>query len=371
MNRANGVALSAIDTPALLIDLNRLRTNIDRMGQAMDQNGVVLRPHFKTSKMIEVARMQLEAGAIGFTCATSGEIQALIDAGIQDIFWANSIATPQKAKLAAEFAAQARLSVGLDSQELAILLNVAAESKGVVISCLLEIDTGLHRTGVVEEDALKLAEDVSRLKNLQIIGVYMHEGQLAGICNSRDELRRAGISAAEILVNVAKTLRQAGHQIEVVSVGSTPGWDSAPLVDGVTEARPGTYVFFDANQFRLGSTSLENCALTVRTTVVSTQHDSSIVVDAGIKAMSSDPSNYGSTLGIPISESGEVIESLEFVRGYEEHGVLEGMASKRFAVGDAIHILPNHACGVVNMWSRIYVIENGKIVGVWTPVGRH
>ena len=363
--------LSAIDTPALVIDVKRLRANITRMSDAMTKNGVALRPHFKTSKMIEVAKMQLDAGAIGFTCATSREVQALIDAGITDIFWANSTATPNKARLAAQFSSKAQLTVGLDSHELAILLNNAAESEGVTISCLLEIDTGLHRTGVTPESALKLAQLILELRNLRMIGVYMHEGQLASIRTSREELRKAGVSAATILVGVAEELRQAGHQIDIVSVGSTPGWDSAPLVSGITEARPGTYVFFDANQLRLESTSLENCALTVRTTVVSAHQHGSVVIDSGIKAMSSDPSNMGSTWGIPLHESGEQITSLEFTRAYEEHGIVEGAGAGTLKVGDAIHILPNHACGVVNMWSRIHVISDGIVIGSWTPVGRY
>ena len=362
---------STIDTPALDIDLSKLHTNIARMAHVMTENGVSLRPHFKTSKMIEVARMQLDAGAIGFTCATSREIQALFNAGIDNIFWANSTATPAKAKLAAKLSSKARLTVGLDSHELAILLNNAAESEGVEISCLLEIDTGLHRTGVTPDSALKLAQAIAELKNLRIVGVYMHEGQLASIRDSRDELRKAGNSAAAILVNVAQELRRVGHQIDVVSVGSTPGWDSAPFVDGVTEARPGTYVFFDANQIRLGSTTLENCALTVRTTVVSAHQSGSVVIDAGIKAMSSDPSNKGSTWGIPLRASDEIFESLEFTRAYEEHGILEGVGAKKLGVGDVIHILPNHACGVVNMWSRINVINDGIVVGNWAPVGRY
>jgi D-serine deaminase-like pyridoxal phosphate-dependent protein len=365
------IADSTIDTPALTIDLSRLKANIARMAHTMAENGVSLRPHFKTSKMIEVARTQLEAGAIGFTCATSREIRALLNAGIDNIFWANSTATPAKAKFAAELTSKARLTVGLDSLELAILLNNAAESEGVKISCLLEIDTGLHRTGVTPDSALKLAQVVAELKNLHIVGVYMHEGHLASICDSRDELRKAGNLAATILVSVAQELLQAGHQIDVVSVGSTPGWDSAPLVDGVTEARPGTYVFFDANQIRLESTTLENCALTVRTTVVSTHQSGSVVIDAGIKAMSSDPSNKGLTWGIPLRVSGEIIELLEFTKAYEEHGILEGVGAKTLRVGDVINILPNHACGVVNMWSNIYVVNDGIVVETWSPVGRY
>jgi D-serine deaminase-like pyridoxal phosphate-dependent protein len=166
-------------------------------------------------------------------------------------------------------------------------------------------------------------------------------------------------------------LRAEGHGIDVVSVGSTPGWDSAPTVAGVTEARPGTYVFFDANQFRLRSTELDRCALTVRSSVVSAPRPGEVIIDAGIKAMSSDRSNRGDTLGIVLTPDGAPVPDVEFSRGYEEHGVLEGVGTGDWSVGDALRILPNHACGVVNMWSRVVVAEDGVVLDSWTPQARH
>jgi D-serine deaminase-like pyridoxal phosphate-dependent protein len=364
-------APDGVDTPALLIDRAKLRTNIAAMAAAMHGAGVALRPHFKTSKMLEVARLQREAGAVGFTCATAAEVEALLGDGVTDIFWANSTATRAKARLAAEFNRDARVAIGLDSIELAGLLQDAAEEAGVVIPCLLEIDTGLHRTGVGAADAIELAERVAALDRLRIEGVYMHEGQLASLRGTRAELRAAGTDAGRELVEVAETLRAAGHRIDVVSVGSTPGWDSAPLAAGVTEARPGTYVFFDANQVRLGSADVDQCALTVLTTVVSAGGSDRAIIDAGIKAMSSDRSNRGDTFGLPLAQDGWLDDSLAFDGAYEEHGVVHGTGAARLRVGDTIRLLPNHACGVVNMWSRIYVIDDNEIVDVWTPVARH
>jgi D-serine deaminase-like pyridoxal phosphate-dependent protein len=139
----------------------------------------------------------------------------------------------------------------------------------------------------------------------------------------------------------------------------------------VTEARPGTYVFFDANQLRMESATIEQCALTVLTTVVSTQRDGGVVVDAGLKAMSSDRSNRGSTFGLVLDAAGRVDESLSFDVAYEEHGLLTGPGSDRLAVGDRLRILPNHACGVVNMWSRVYAVRDGVAIEEWNPRGRH
>lgn len=363
--------LPGVDTPTLVIDRARMTANIDTMAGAMRAAGVALRPHFKTSKMLEVARMQFAAGAVGFTCATGAEVAALLADGFTDIFWANSPATTEKARLAADFNRSAHVAIGIDSLALGQLLQHAGAEAGVTIPCLLEIDTGMHRTGVQPEEALELAAALAALDHVRIEGVYMHEGQLASIRGSRPELRDAGTEAANALVEVAEQLRAAGHTITTVSVGSTPGWDSAPLAAGVTEARPGTYVFFDANQVRLGSAGIDQCALTVLTTVVKANGVDRVLVDAGIKAMSSDRSNRGDTFGLPLTRDGLLDDSLTFGVAYEEHGAMEGPSAGALRVGDTVRVLPNHACGVVNMWSRIYVIDDNEVVDVWTPVARH
>lgn len=357
-----------IQTPALVIDKTRLEANIARMAAAMDSAGVTLRPHFKTSKLIEVATMQSAAGAVGFTCSTPEEVDALLTAGFTDLFWANA-PVGSKAELAAAFNQRGRVAIGIDSVELAKPLGAAALARGVAVPVLMEIDTGLGRTGVASSKALALAQQLIRVDGLVFAGVYMHEGQLAGIGGTREQLRAAGTSAAETLVAVAEQLRAAGIPVPVVSVGSTPGWDSAPLVTGVTEARPGTYVFSDANQLRLESTTLDQCALTVLTSVVSIQRENAVIVDAGIKAMSSDRSNRGNTFGLALTSDRELDESLEFGIAYEEHGRLDGSHAR--SVGDTIQILPNHACGVINMWSFVNVLDGNGAIEIWSPVARH
>ena len=363
--------VAPLPTPALVVDVDRLDANVVAMAAAMTSAGVVLRPHFKTSKMLEVARRQLAAGAVGVTCATPEEVDALLDASIDDVFWANGTASVGKARQAADFNRRGRVAVGVDSVELAELLRDAAAAASVTIPCLIELDTGLHRTGVPAGRAVALARAVTALPGLEMVGIYTHEGQLAGIDGDRAEVRKAGLSAGATLAAVAAEIRAAGFALPIVSVGSTPGWDSAPRAEGVTEARPGTYVFFDANQLRLESAAIEQCALTVLTTVVSTQREDGVVVDAGLKAMSSDRSNRGGTFGLVLDSAGRVDESLSFDLAYEEHGLLTGPGSGRLAVGDVLRILPNHACGVVNMWSRVYAVRDGIAIEEWNPRGRH
>lgn len=362
--------VSDLDTPVLVIDRARLDANIRAMAEAMSAAGVALRPHFKTSKMVEVARRQLAAGAVGFTCATPAEVEALLDAGIADLFWANAPATPAKARFAAEANRRGRVIVGLDSAALASLVSAAAVAAGVDVPVRIEVDTGLRRTGVAAGDALALARAVDGLPGLVLDGLYMHEGQLASVPGDHEARVAAGRLASEALVGVAEHLRAAGVRVDTVSVGSTPGWDSAPFVPGVTEARPGTYVFFDANQWRLGSAEPAQCALHLHTTVVSAVRGGEVVVDAGIKALSSDRSNRGDTLGVVVDEAGEPLPGVAFARGYEEHGLVEG-AVAGWSVGDRLRVLPNHACGIVNMWSRVIVADDGDVVEQWTPVARH
>ncbi|MDZ8274872.1 alanine racemase [Microbacterium aquimaris] len=364
-------AVADLDTPALVIDRARMDANIQAMADRMRTAGIALRPHFKTSKMIEVARRQREAGAVGFTCATLNEVEALLEAGYTDLFWAHAPATPAKLHRIVEANRRGRVIVGLDSIHLVRALSDQATAAGITVPVRVEIDTGLRRTGVTAEQALEVARAVATLPGVALDGVYMHEGQLASLPGDRDDLRHAGAAAAASLVAAAELIRAEGIAVPAVSVGSTPGWDSAPFVEGVTEARPGTYVFFDANQWRLGSAPLDACALHLHTTVISTVRDGEAAIDAGIKALSSDGSNRDRSFGLVVDDGGAPLEDLEFVRAYEEHGVLDGPAADTMRVGERLRILPNHACGVVNMWSRIAIVDDTDVVDMWTPVARH
>jgi len=363
--------VDSVETPALLIDRRKMMRNIGMMADFAHKAEVVLRPHFKTSKMVEVARLQFEAGAVGFTCATMAEVQNLLSAGFQDIFWAHAPVSAGKALFVAEANRTARLAAGIDSVALAKVLSKAAVEVETEIPLLLEIDTGMARTGILASEATSVAGQISALPGIVLEGVYAHEGELASLKGERSELFAAGVAAARSLVGVAHELRGAGHAINVVSVGSTPGWESAPSVHGVTEARAGTYVFFDANQLRLGSALAHQCAVTVLTTVTSAHDEKRCVIDAGIKAMSSDRSNRGDSFGLVTAADGAIEEKILFERAYEEHGILTGAGTEALAVGSRLRVIPNHACGVVNMFSRVHVVEGGNVIDVWNPVGRH
>ncbi len=355
--------LDELPTPALLVDRARMEANLAAMSAAIGAAGVDLRPHFKTSKCLAVARRQLAQGAIGFTCATPAEVELLQDEGVDDVLWAHQPVGPAKVAFAVRALGRGGLTIALDSLDAAGPLAAAAASAGVTVPFVLEVDTGLHRAGVDPDRAVATAAALTALPALELRGVLTHEGHLAAHGSDRAGLEAAGDLAGRTLVQVAEALRADGHACPLVSVGSTPGATSAPFAAGVTEARPGTYVYFDANQVGLGSARIEQCAQTVLARVTSAQRPGTVIIDAGIKAMSSDTIATAGNLGIVCDpESGRPLDGVEFTAGNEEHGYLTGPGTSGLRVGDLLRIVPNHACGTTNMWSTLHFVEGTRAV---------
>lgn len=353
------------ETPVLVVDEARLRGNIERMAAQVGGPGRALRPHFKTSKMLPAARLQLEAGAVGFCCATRAELEALIESGVTDLLWAHQPVGEAKVRAVIELNRRARVMVALDSPAAAAPLSRAAVAAGMRVPFLLEVDTGLGRAGVPPESAVPVARRIADLPGLELAGVMTHEGHVSVHGSDHSALEEEGRRAGRALAGVAEKLRAAGMSARIVSVGSTPAASSAPFADGVTEARPGTYVFYDANHVFYGSAGWEDCALTVAARVVSRPRPEEAVIDAGQKAMSSDPSRAGHGYGaLPGWD-------IRFDRAWEEHGLLIGPGAEGLQVGDLVSIVPNHACQTVNMWSAASVARDGVIADRWDIVARY
>jgi D-serine deaminase-like pyridoxal phosphate-dependent protein len=257
-----------------------------------------------------------------------------------------------------------------DSVEVAGPLSEALMSAGLVADLLLDVDTGLGRTGVEPQGALALAAEIAGLPGLRLRGVLAHEGHLYGYGADHLGLDAEAGEASRRLVRVAEGLRAAGHTIDVVSVGSTPGLAASPCVAGVTEARPGTYVYNDGNQLRLGTCTLGDCALTVLARVVSV-HAGRAIIDAGSKAMSSDAVSAENGFGLVLDVAGEPLAGVSFSRANEEHGFLTGPGTSSLAVGDLVRILPHHACATVNMWSELVAMHTDGALERWPIVARH
>ena len=346
-------------TPYLLIDGTQLERNILRMANVARENGVALRPHVKTHKIPRIAREQLEAGAAGITVAKLSEAEVMADGGIEDIFIAYPLVTEAKIRQAVRLGERVRLIVGVDSLEGARRLSEAAEGPNLEVR--LEVDTGLRRTGIPRDEAVGLAGEIESMGNLDLTGIYTYRGAVLGGSKTL-ELEKAGLEEGRVMVSLAEQMRERGIRIKDVSVGSTPTAEYVAKVEGVTEIRPGTYVFYDKMQARLGACSLDDCAAVVVCTVVSRPTGDLAIIDGGSKtfatdvAPGADPLNlegYGHIVGYPDA----VLERLT-----EEHGMLSVDEDCDLEVGDTLQIIPNHICSTVNLHDQVYLVgEDGAV----------
>jgi D-serine deaminase-like pyridoxal phosphate-dependent protein len=346
-------------TPYLLIDGPQMERNILRMADAARENGVALRPHVKTHKIPRIAREQLEAGAAGITVAKLSEAEVMADGGIEDIFIAYPLVTETKIRQAVRLGERVRLIVGVDSLEGARRLSEVAEGRNLEVR--LEVDTGLRRTGVPRDEAVGLAGEIESMGNLDLTGIYTYRGAVLGGSKTL-ELEKAGLEEGQLMVSLAERMRERGIGVEDVSVGSTPTAEHVAKVDGVTEIRPGTYVFYDRMQARLGACSLDDCAAVVVCTVVSRPTPDLAIIDGGSKTFATDvapaaePLNlegYGHIVGYPDA----VLERLT-----EEHGMLSVDEDCDLEVGDTLQIIPNHICSTVNLHDQVYLVgEDGAV----------
>lgn len=349
-------SLETLDTPVVVIDLNVVEQNIDRMAAWANDAGVALRPHAKTHKSDRIARLQLAAGARGLSLAKVGEAEVFVEHGFDDLFIAYPVLGAEKARRLLVLTEKARIAVGVDSAAGAQSLSKTFVDAGRRLDVSIKVDCGYHRVGVPPEEVLPLARAVGDLRGLQLRGIFTHAGHGYG-GETLSAVADTGADEGRIMVDVAGRLRAAGFEIEQVSVGSTPTARYAMKAPEVNECRPGNYVYHDATQVSLGTCSLDDCAMTIIATVVSTSAAANqAVVDAGSKTLSSDPlrprlGGHGWLLGTKSRVS----------RLSEEHGVVDVAAGDRFEVGQRVRILPNHACVVSNLHDRLYGVRGDSV----------
>ncbi len=346
-----------LSTPAILVDRDVLERNIAAMQARAQAAGVKLRPHAKTHKSPEVARMQVSAGAAGLTVAKVSEAEVFVGAGFDDLFLGYPIVGAGKARRLLALSDRARICVGTDSVEGARSLGDVFHAAGRRLSVRLKIDCGFRRVGVLPESALHVARQIAALPGISLDGVFTHGGQGYG-GESPEEVARIGREEGKIVSEAADALRAAGLPVDDVSLGSTPTAASAISYPGVTECRPGTYVYNDLSQVSLGICGPEDCALTVLATVVSVPAADRAVVDAGSKTLSTDPlrprpEGHGLIVG----------RRSRLARLSEEHGVIRIEEGESFRVGETVRILPNHVCVVVNLHDRLIAVRDGRVRG--------
>ena len=346
-----------LDTPRVVVDLARVAANVARLQGEMDRRGIALRPHAKTHKSVAVARMQLAAGAHGITVGTLGEAEVFSGAGIDDVFLAYPIWAegPKAVRLRALHDASDGFRVGLDSVGGAERLAAAVAGIARPLGVLIEIDPGLHRTGLATPEAVVEVGRAARASGLVVGGVFSHGGHGYRI----DGAVSAGADEVRTLGEAAAALRADGFAIDRISAGSTPTMLSAATGD-VNEMRAGTYVYGDRQQWALGAIPADGCAVAVAATVVSV-HADRVVLDAGAKTLTKDVADwltgYGAIVGYP-----ELV--IERVNDY--HGVVAAPPGvDRPRLGQVVAIIPNHICPVIDLVDRVVAVGPDGTIEDW------
>lgn len=362
-----GLPAKEVDTPALLVDLDLLAENIRRFATMARRAGVRLRPHIKTHKTLEIAHLQLSAGASGITCAKVSEAEVYAEAGVTDIFIAYPVIGREKARRVAQLAQRCHLIVGVESAIGVQQLSEAAIEASVTLNVRIELDSGLKRTGIAPEAAERLCRQVQAARGLQLDGIFTFRGASFPDAPTKDP-QKLGRLEGEWMVAQAERLRAAGITIQEVSVGSTPTSSSAAQVPGVTEVRPGTYVFFDRMTCHAGTSAPGEVALSILATVVSRPAADIAIIDAGSKTFCGDivPKSAGlNGYGITVDGQSGIVERMN-----EEHGIVRLAPGCSPTIGDKLAFFPNHVCTAVNLSDEIVVVQQGIVKEVWHVAAR-
>lgn len=354
---------TTVDTPALLIDLDRIQANIGRMQKKADDNGVKLRPHTKTHKMPYFAKLQLAAGAAGITVAKVGEAEVMADAGVRDIFIATEVVGTAKVRRIRDLVERGvTMNVGVDCPAHVRELEEALAGGGRV-AVRIEVEVGENRSGVLSlEQAMEIALAVSKCEHVALDGLFCHEGHTYR-AESLDECRRLTVEAQQYVLNMAAGMRDAGFEFETISIGATPSMLVADILPGITEIRPGTYIFMDAAQGQVAG-DFNLCAATVLATVTSLPTRERVVLDTGAKALTAQTRNGGicNTPGLGLVKNGG---GVRLAGVYDEHGIiLDEKLRGTLKLGDKIEIIPNHICPAVNLYDRAHIVRGGAVVEI-------
>ncbi len=358
--------VAELDTPAVVVDLNVLEGNLREMSSYCADHGLGLRPHIKTHKIPEIARMQVRLGACGITVAKLGEAEIMARAGLDDILVAYPIVGAAKLARLVDLARRARLAVAADSIEAVQGIADAARNAGVRVGLLAELDAGFGRCGVqTPAELVGLAQRMARLPNADFLGFLFYPGHIRVPPDQQDaELLRIDARLQE----AQDGLHRSGIEVRVVSGGSTPTARRSHVMKTLTEIRPGTYVFNDMNTAAIGACDVSQCAVAVHVTVVSVAVPGRAVVDGGSKTFSSDPRCAGAKPGFGFCpEHPEIVlESMT-----EEHGHLNVAACARpLRVGERLRFIPNHVCTTINMHSEVWGARGERVIEHWNVAGR-
>jgi D-serine deaminase-like pyridoxal phosphate-dependent protein len=360
------VLLSDLPTPQVVVDRTRAQRNIDRIQQLASAAGKRLRPHAKTHKSPVIARWQIERGAAGVCCAKVGEAEVFVDAGIADVRLPYPV-NPFNAPRVIPLMDRAVISIIVDHLAVARGWSDAMERAGRALDVLVKVDVGFHRCGIDPDagDALEFIRAVAAMKGLRLRGLLSHAGH-GYHAASEDELCAIATREAGILTSLRDRAASSGIALEELSVGATPTLRYSVRQPGLTELRPGNYVYFDRTQLALGSATLDECVLTVVATVVSKPAADRIILDCGSKTLTNDQARgianapgYGAVL---TADGTGVDETLTIERLSEEHATLRVAGKTRLEPGDRVRVLPNHSCVVSNLVDAVRLVDGDSVI---------
>lgn len=353
-----------LETPAALVDVDRMEANLRRASEYCRAHGLAWRPHAKTHKTPQLAAVQVRMGAVGVTVATPREAEVMASA-VDDILLAYPPFGASKLERLMRLPEHVRLTVGLDSAEALDALAEAARRAGRTAGVLIELDAGMGRVGLVApEHAVELARRAVETEGVEYRGIMFYPGHIRHRITENDPAI-AALNAR--LAERIGALTAAGLRPEVVSGGSTPSFWHSHEIRGLTEVRPGTNIFNDRTTAEIGACAWDECAYSVLATVVSTSVEGQAVVDAGSKALAKEELRAeGGGYGALLDRPGIVVKSVS-----EEHGLLDLTGTDwRPRVGDRVRIVPNHVCVSVNLQERLVVVRGDEVVEEWEIAGR-
>jgi D-serine deaminase-like pyridoxal phosphate-dependent protein len=356
--------LADLPTPQVLVDRARVMRNIERTQALASASGLRLRPHAKTHKSPVVAGWQIDAGAVGVCCAKVGEAEVFVDAGIADIRLPYPV-HPSNAPRLLALMDRAAISIIVDHLDVARGWSDAMRRAGRALDVLVKVDVGFHRCGIdPDRDPMAFIQTIASLPGLRLRGLLSHAGH-GYLAASEEELCAVAQREAETLTAIRDRARRAGIALEELSVGATPTLRFSARQAGLTELRPGNYVYFDRTQVALGAATIDDCALTVLATVVSKPAADRIILDSGSKTLTNDQARgispapgFGAVLG----DDGRVDEALAVERLSEEHATVRVSGATRLEPGDRVRVLPNHSCVVSNLVDAVRLVEGDRVI---------
>lgn len=380
---ANGAADlrdAALETPCLVVNRSRLDANCARMRAVCAGRNVTFRPHLKTVKSLDAAKLAMASPVGPATVSTLREAEVFGGGGVSDLLYAVAIAPQKLERVSAIRRSGVDLKIVVDNIDAAQAVAAHSRRTSDSLPVLIEIDVDGHRAGIpLEEKDCLCAVAATLAEGADLRGVMTHAGESYG-ASTRDELAAAAEQERGGALSMAKALRDAGHACPEVSIGSTPTALSAAGLDGITEVRAGVYIFFDLCQAGIGVCSLDDLAMSVLTTVIGHQRRKDwIIVDAGWMALSADRSTRNQAVdqyfGVVCDIDGRLCDDLVVIRASQEQGVISirpgsGAAMPDFPVGTRLRILPNHACATAAQHAEYKIVDNAnQVVDVWPRFG--